>query len=120
MLIKYINTKEDYCDVLEYFGIKKLKVLNFIAFCLSIVVAICIYVLLYKFDNIYRVIISLLISILICVFAIKKNKNYNLLNINNKWVLIDGNKSVVFIVPNNTFKSKNEEEIFINLIEKQI
>ena len=93
---------------------------------------------------IYRVIISLLISILICVFAIKrnresfydvanklvsnemleltinKNKNYNLLNINNKWVLIDGNKSVVFIVPNNTFKSKNEEEIFINLIEKQI
>ena len=37
MLIKYINTKEDYCDVLEYFGIKKLKVLNFIAFCLSIV-----------------------------------------------------------------------------------
>ena len=44
----------------------------------------------------------------------------NLLNINNKWVLIDGNKSVVFIVPNNTFKSKNEEEIFINLIEKQI
>ena len=89
----------------EYFGIKKLKVLNFIAFCLSIVVAICIYVLLYKFDNIYRVIISLLISILICVFAIKrnresfydvanklvsnemleltinKNKNYNLLNI---------------------------------------
>ena len=49
-----------------------------------------------------------------------KNKNYNLLNINNKWVLIDGNKSVVFIVPNNTFKSKNEEEIFINLIEKQI
>ena len=116
MLIKYINTKEDYCDVLEYFGIKKLKVLNFIAFCLSIVVAICIYVLLYKFDNIYRVIISLLISILICVFAIKrnresfydvanklvsnemleltinKNKNYNLLNINNKWVLIDGNK----------------------------
>ena len=23
MLIKYINTKEDYCDVLEYFGIKK-------------------------------------------------------------------------------------------------
>lgn len=144
MLIKYINTKEYYCDVLEYFGIKKLKVLNFIAFCLSIVVAICIYVLLYKFDNIYRVIISLLISILICVFAIKrnresfydvanklvsnemleltinKNKNYNLLNINNKWVLIDGNKSVVFIVPNNTFKSKNEEEIFINLIEKQI
>ena len=70
MLIKYINTKEDYCDVLEYFGIKKLKVLNFIAFCLSIVVAICIYVLLYKFDNIYRVIISLLISILICVFAL--------------------------------------------------
>lgn len=144
MVIKYINTKEDYCDVLEYFGRKKLKVLNVIALCLSIVVAICIYVLLYKFDNIYRVIISLLISILICVFAIKrnresfydvanklvsnemleltinKNKNYNLLNINNKWVLIDGNKSVVFIVPNNTFKSKNEEEIFINLIEKQI
>ena len=55
MLIKYINTKEDYCDVLEYFGIKKLKVLNFIAFCLSIVVAICIYVLLYKFDNIYKI-----------------------------------------------------------------
>ena len=52
--------------------------------------------------------------------TINKNKNYNLLNINNKWVLIDGNKSVVFIVPNNTFKSKNEEEIFINLIEKQI
>ena len=144
MLIKYINTKEDYCDVLEYFGRKKLKVLNVIALWLSIVLAICIYVLLYKFDNIYRIIISLLISILICVFAIKrnresfydvanklvsnemleltinKNKNYNLLNINNKWVLIDGNKSVVFIVPNNTFKSKNEEEIFINLIEKQI
>ena len=52
--------------------------------------------------------------------TINKNKNYNLLNINNKWVLIDGNKSVFFIVPNNTFKSKNEEEIFINLIEKQI
>lgn len=162
MVIKYINTKEDYCDVLEYFGMKKLKVLNFIAFCLSIVVAICIYVLLYKFDNIYRIIISLLISILICIFAIKrnresfydvanklvsnemleltidnnlilmktkeeevkltinKNKNYNLLNINNKWVLIDGNKSVVFIVPNNTFKSRDEEDNFLKLINKII
>lgn len=162
MVIKYINTKEDYYDVLEYFGKKKLKVLNVIAFWLSIVLAICIYVLLYKFDNIYRIIISLLISILICVFAIKrnresfydvanklvsnemleltidnnlilmktkeeevkltinKNKNYNLLNINNKWVLIDGNKSVAFIVPNNAFKSRDEEDNFLKLINKII
>ena len=136
--------------------------LNVIAFWLSIVLAICIYVLLYKFDNIYRIIISLLISILICVFAIKrnresfydvanklvsnemleltidnnlilmktkeeevkltinKNKNYNLLNINNKWVLIDGNKSVAFIVPNNAFKSRDEEDNFLKLINKII
>ena len=162
MVIKYINTKEDYCDVLEYFGRKKLKVLNVIALWLSIVLAICIYVLLYKFDNIYRVIISLLISILICVFAIKrnresfydvanklvsnemleltidnnlilmktkeeevkltinKNKNYNLLNINNKWVLIDGNKSVAFIVPKNAFKSRGEEDNFLKSINKII
>lgn len=162
MVIKYINTKEDYCDVLEYVNGKKLKLFNVIAGLLSIVIGCCIYILLYKFDNIYRIIISVLISILACVITIKRNRNsfyrivdklvtsemleltidknlismktkekeaqliinknkeYNLLNINNKWVLMEGKKNVVFVVPNNAFKLKDEEDKFLKLINKII
>lgn len=113
-------------------------------------------------DNIYRIIISVLISILACVITIKRNRNsfyrivdklvtsemleliinknlismktkekeaqliinknkeYKLLNINNKWVLIEDKKNAIFIVPNNAFKSKDEEDNFFNLVNKLI
>lgn len=75
MVIKYINTKEDYCEILEYINGKRLKLFNVIAGLLSIVIGCCIYILFYKLDNIYRIIISVLISILACVITIKRNRN---------------------------------------------
>lgn len=75
MVIKYINTKEDYCEILEYINEKRLKLFNVIAGLLSIVIGCCIYILFYKFDNIYRIIISVLISILACVITIKRKRN---------------------------------------------
>lgn len=44
MVIKYINTKEDYCEILEYINGKRLKLFNVIAGLLSIVIGCCIYI----------------------------------------------------------------------------
>lgn len=51
--------------------------------------------------------------------TLEKDNEYKIMNIKNNTVLTKGGK-VIFIIPNNTFKTENDKNIFINYISTKI
>ena len=110
MLIKYINTKEDYCDVLEYFGIKKLNSFVSLNNLLSTK----------KLEIKEKEIIFTFSNDKISKFEFKDIKN--ILQFKNYICILRSDvNSLIFtpIIPNSAFENEEAKKEFIELLSKK-